>query len=237
MLAASPVEALRAGALVRIARTLRKMGRPVEALQVYEELSRMTEARVAGLPADLVGRRARTALLAELDRRDELRASARALQADLLARRWSIDRGTFVSYAGQVRNWTGSEPPEMAEREALSDAVDWLWQEWRRGALTPAGRAAIPYDAGDTTVLWQPGAATSQGSGDRVVALVAGPRFRARTVAGLARAPRPPRRRLRAIPTSRSPRRADDGRDRAAPLGRRHGPSVDARPHRRARRP
>jgi len=180
VLARSPDEAIRAGALVRVARTLRKMGRPVEALQVYEDLSRMTKARVAGLPADLVGRRARMALLAELDRRDELRAGARELQADLVAGRWALDRGTFVSYAGQVRDWTGGEPAAMAEREALSDAVDWLWQEWRRGELTSAGRAAHRHERGDVTVLWQPGAATEFGQGGRVVVLVAGPRFRAR---------------------------------------------------------
>jgi signal transduction histidine kinase len=179
-LARSPDEAIRAGALVRIGRTLRKMGRSVEALPVYEELSRMTHARVVGLPADLVGRRARTALLAELNRPNELRASARTLQADLFARRWLLDRGTFESYAGQVREWTGEEPPAMAERAALSAAVDWLWQEWRRGSLASAGRAAHRHERDDVTVLWQPGAATGSGQGVRVVALVAGPRFRAR---------------------------------------------------------
>ena len=56
----SPDETIRAGALVRIGRTLRKMGRPIEALAVYEDLSRITRSHVAGLPADLVGRRART---------------------------------------------------------------------------------------------------------------------------------------------------------------------------------
>ncbi|AMY12687.1 Sensor histidine kinase YycG [Luteitalea pratensis] len=180
VLARSPDETIRAGALVRIGRTLRKMGRPIEALAVYEDLSRITRSHVAGLPGDLVGRRARTALLAELDRRDQLRASARELQADLVARRWALDRGTFVSYAGQVREWTGEEPPAMAEREALSDAVDWLWQEWRRGALTSAGRVVRRHGSTDVTVLWQPGAAAGPGQGDRVVGLVAGPRFLAR---------------------------------------------------------
>ncbi len=179
-LARTPDETIRAGALVRIARTLRKMGQPAEALPVYEELSRMTEPRVAGLPADLVGRRARTALLAELGHTDQVQASARDLQADLVARRWALDRGTYTSYAGQVRQWTGEAPPRMAEREALADAVDWLWQEWRRGALTASGRTTLRHGSGHVTVVWQPGAPMEAGQGERVVALVAGPRFRAR---------------------------------------------------------
>ncbi len=183
-LARSPDDEVRAGALVRLARTLRKLGRHVEALPVYEELSRMPEVHVAGLPADLVGRRARTALLAELDRRDELHASARELQADLVAGRWPLDRGTFVSYSTQVHEWTGEQPPAMAEREALADAVDWLWQEWRRGSLASPGRAARRHGSSDVTVLWQPAAATGVGQGGRIVALVAGPRFRAREWVG-----------------------------------------------------
>jgi signal transduction histidine kinase len=184
VLARSSDESVRAGALVRIGRTLRKMGRTLEALSVYDELSRVTDAYVAGLPADLVARRARTALLAELNNHDQLRASARTLQADLVSGRWALDRGTFVSYAGQVRDWTGEEPPAMAEREALSEAVDWLWQEWRRGALTSAGRAARRHQQIDVTVLWQPASSMVSAQGDPIIALVAGPRFRAREWVG-----------------------------------------------------
>ena len=96
-LAGSPDADVRAGALVRLGRTLRKMDRPTEALPIYEDLSRLRHARVAGLPADLVGRRAHAALLADLKRADQLRDVARALQADLATRRWPLDRGTFTA--------------------------------------------------------------------------------------------------------------------------------------------
>ena len=87
-LAASPSAAVRAGALLRLARTLRKTGRADEALRVYADLARITEARLSGLPADLVTRRARFTLLQELGRDAELNAEARSLHTDLLAARF-----------------------------------------------------------------------------------------------------------------------------------------------------
>ena len=174
-LAASPDEATRTGALVRLARTLRKMRRPEEALPVYDDLAKLTRTAIAGLPADSVARRARTALLAELGRKDDVVTSARLLEQDLTARRWILDQGTFVAYTGQVRDWLGKQSREMADGIAVSNAVDWLWHERRRGALAPAGRMALRprTDGADVTVLWQSPI-------DRVVALVAGPRFGAR---------------------------------------------------------
>ena len=173
VLAASPIEAVRAGALLRLGRTLRKVGRATDALGVYDDLAKLTRTRVAGLPADLVARRARTALLKDLARREELRASALSLQQDLLARYWVIDRGTFEGYRQQAREWLGAEPADVAEAVALSDTVDWLWQEHLRGSLAPAGRVARRGPDGETTVLWQ-------SAGTLVTALVVGPRFRAR---------------------------------------------------------
>lgn len=175
-LATSPSAAVRAGALLRLARTLRKTGGADEALGVYADLALISDARLSGLPADLVARRAQCILLHELGRDAELRREARALQTDLLAARWPIDQGTFLAYAGQIDRWVGAEPPVTAHCDALSDASAWVWRQWTesgRGAFPPAGRRALRFAGVGVTLLWQ-------SSGDRLVVLVAGPRFQRR---------------------------------------------------------
>ena len=176
---ASASAAVRAGALLRLARTLRKTGDANdanEALGVYADLTQIPDARLSGLPADLVARRARCDLLAELGRDAELGREARALQVDLLAARWPIDQGTYQAYSAQIDRWIGAEPPGAGHRDALSDATAWVWRQWDdadRGAFPDAGRRAFRFAGVGMTLLWQ-------SSGDRLVVLVAGPRFQQR---------------------------------------------------------
>jgi signal transduction histidine kinase len=132
-----------------------------------------------------VARRARCVLLQELGRDAELREEARSLQADLLAARWPLDRGTFLAYYEQINGWLGVEQsiaPDSVERattahrDALSAASEWIWRQWAasdRGEFHAAGRRALRFGGVGVTVLWQ-------STGDRLVALVAGPRFQTR---------------------------------------------------------
>ncbi len=62
----SPDAAICAGAYLRIARNHRKAGNFDLALGAYEKLSQFREVRIGGVPAELVGRRARCVLFAEL---------------------------------------------------------------------------------------------------------------------------------------------------------------------------
>jgi signal transduction histidine kinase len=172
-LATSSVEGVRAGALARLARTFKNLGRTREALGAYDDLARLSQAVVFGLPADLVARRARAALLHELGRHDELRVAAHALETDLLNRRWTLDRGTFEAYIQQVDGWRGAAAHPSTDREALAAAVDWLWHERDRRSFPPVGRQSLRLHDRNLTVLWQ-------STGDRLVALVAGPRFQQR---------------------------------------------------------
>ena len=55
--------AVRAGALLRIARCQRTLGRHADAVETYRQLAMMGEVRVAGAPAVLVGRREQLAIL------------------------------------------------------------------------------------------------------------------------------------------------------------------------------
>jgi signal transduction histidine kinase len=172
-LTASPEASIRAGALLRQARTLRKAGRPDEALSVYSALARLTTARVAGLPAELVARRARCLVLHDLARLDELGNEARALQADLAASRWPLDRGTFLGYSAEADRWAGTRAAIASDRRALSAASEWVWQQWaesERGEFPSAGRRSLRFSEVGVTVLWQT-------RGNQAKVLVAGPRF------------------------------------------------------------
>ena len=171
-LTASSSPSIRAGALLRLARASRKANRMDEALRAYEELSRMTDVRLSGLPADLVGRRAKCALLEEVGRAEDLTQEARALHADLMAARWTLDRGTFAAYIDQARRWAGNVPPIDTDREALSQAAAWIWQQWNDtpGTFKSASRRAARFGKINMTILAQP-------VGDGVDVLVAGPRF------------------------------------------------------------
>ena len=75
-LAGSPDPAFRAGALVRLARTLRNTGEGEKALDAYAEVAKLSGAAVGGVPADLLARWARGGVLESLQRREELQREA-----------------------------------------------------------------------------------------------------------------------------------------------------------------
>src|SRR5215467_10839176 len=79
---------VRAGALLRLARVLRKLDRRREIIAAYEQLALLPEARVAGAPADLVARLELCTL------HGQGQAPAR-LKQDLLEGRWHLSRGQF----------------------------------------------------------------------------------------------------------------------------------------------
>ena len=58
-LARSPDPGIRAGALIRLARTLRKAGEREKALAVYAEVAQLSGVAVGGVPADILARWAR----------------------------------------------------------------------------------------------------------------------------------------------------------------------------------
>jgi signal transduction histidine kinase len=175
-LTASPSPAVRAGALMRLARTSRKLGRTDEALRAYTDLARLHDVRVAGLPADLVARRARCVVLQEIGRTAELSREAQTLQTDLLAARWPIDRGTFVAYSEQVNRWVGTDPVVDPERDALSAAAEWIGRQrtdLARSEFPATGRRSLRFEGISMSLLWQ-------SVGEGLIVLVAGPRFQQR---------------------------------------------------------
>ena len=153
---------LRAGALLRLARILRKMGRPNDALEAYKNLSQIRSVAIAGTPADLVARRARCAVLEEQSRKAELLEDATAILSDLRGGRWQLDRASFEHVAAQLGRWLGSEVRAKPEDEALAAGLDWLW----RNRAGPPGFRFLSLDGVPVTMVWSTGAA-----------FIAGPRY------------------------------------------------------------
>lgn len=171
-LARSPDAALRAGALIRLARTLRATGATDAALGAYAEVAQLSGVAVGGVPADLLARWARCHVLESLQRSENLQQEAAALQSDLVHGRWQLGRATYELHAEDARRWTqtGAAEPGANQRLALALAVESLWNDWRR--QTPdvragSGRRVFDTSAGRVTVVWA-------GSAQRRSALLVG---------------------------------------------------------------
>jgi hypothetical protein len=108
LLAKSPDPEVRAGALLRLGRNLRKTGRNQEALQVYGELLRLGPLRVLGLPSELLAREARCTVLERMGRSQEFAARGvghvfRSLQRPLepAARGLGVSRRRSAALVGK----------------------------------------------------------------------------------------------------------------------------------------
>jgi two-component system phosphate regulon sensor histidine kinase PhoR len=159
-LARSTAPLVRAGALLREARLLRKVGRSADALAVYSALATYTSVSIDGWPADLVARRARCLLLRELARQSELRQEAAALDADLEAGRWRLDPASYRYVSSQLDEWIGAVRRPRADREDLAAATDWLYRQLTgtsSGELGPSGSRALAIDGRTVTVVWGSG--------------------------------------------------------------------------------
>ncbi len=165
----------RAGAQLRLARNFRKAGRLETALDIYKELAESSDhgILISGVPADLVARRARCALMEELDRREQLQQEAQSLQDDLKARVWHLDRASYLYYSEQAAQWLGKEPESGTGQQALAEAVIWLWenrQDVGNVEQGSSGRRSFRLHGTSVTVLWRV-------SNNRLAAVVAGPGY------------------------------------------------------------
>jgi signal transduction histidine kinase len=125
-LAESKNPAVRAGALLRLARVLAKLGRRDESRAAYTRLAAITGVRVAGAPAELVARHA---------------LGDASLRQDLLAGRWHLTRGQFEFYFG-------GGPPE--DRQALAEAAALAWN-----ATGPRGNTTVWAGGHPFFVMWR----------------------------------------------------------------------------------
>jgi signal transduction histidine kinase len=150
-LAHSRDPAVRAGALLRLARSLRSAGRLAEALPAYAPLLSVDGLAFEGVPVSLVARHARCAVMEALNQTAALRQEARVLAAD-------------------AARWGAAPSPKHAERELLAEAVTALWQGLPASGPDASGREWKTTGEENVAVLWRR-------SGGRVLALVASRQF------------------------------------------------------------
>jgi signal transduction histidine kinase len=175
-LSSSSDPAIRAGALLRLARNLRKAGQRQAALDIYDQLGRIHSVTLGGIPADLLARRARCSVLDELGRSEDLHQEAAALDTDLHTGRWQLDRASYLYFSEQVNRWLGSLRSPEPVQEALAGAVEMLWRRWKQtpwDESSQTGRQCLSREAVALVALWQ-------STPERLMAMVAGPQYQAR---------------------------------------------------------
>src|SRR5262249_51786313 len=155
--------AVRAGALLREARVVRKAGHAEPARGLYLKLAAIPHVNVAGAPAELI---ARLALGDGQDVRD-----------GLLNGRWHLTRGQFEYYWAQTANSTGKNDPPPADGMALAAAAAFAWEQ--RNAASPArGEQTVWIADRPFFVLWR-------GAAERRAVLITAPgAFLKRALAG-----------------------------------------------------
>jgi len=161
---------VRAGALLRLGRNEKKLGRHAEALAAYSELERLGQVRVEGLPAEMAAREARCRLYEQAGRVKELAAEAAVLHAGLRAGRWRIARATWQFHVGEAARWMSPPVPAPADADqlALAAAAEWVYQRWQADRNSE-GRRFLTLEGRPVMVVWRATAA-------RLHAAAAGPR-------------------------------------------------------------
>jgi signal transduction histidine kinase/tetratricopeptide (TPR) repeat protein len=170
-LARSQDPGVRAGALLRLGRNLRKSGRPEEALKAYDELAQLGRTSVLGLPAELMAREARCTVLEAIGKREELQKEASLLRSALWSGRWSLLRPAWEFHVDEARRWSGAIPlTEHGQNAlALSIATESTCVQW---AAEPEskGRRILKIEGRPVLISWA-------GTSDRLAAVLAGPGY------------------------------------------------------------
>lgn len=168
--------AIRAGALLRLGRNLRKAQQSRAALDIYDELNQMGATPVGGLPAELLALHARCTLLDELKRVPEVKREAGLLYADLHDGRWKLARSAYRFYAQETSRWYVPDAELQGHQQdaiPMATAAELLWEEWqriRRGEGIAAGHRSVWILGRPVLLVWR-------ASADRLVGVVAGPSF------------------------------------------------------------
>ncbi len=156
-LAAASRPDIRAGALVRLGRVLRRQSDRSGALAAYASLQQLGPVAVDGQPAEYLARQGRSKIFEEVHDAAALREEVAGLARGLYAGARPIDRVTFDLYRDMVERWGGPSPPP--EAIARTEAALSLRRAWRAGDLAPRGRRIIRAGAVPTLAVWAGGPA------------------------------------------------------------------------------
>ncbi len=150
-LAESPAPAVRAGAWVRLGRTLRKVGRRDEAIRAYQQLGAIDSAAVGEAPAPLAAHWAIGALREDAGQTAELKKEGDTLRALLDTWREFLSREVYEAYAEDAARWSGRPRPVLSE--ALADAASSRRSGW--GAADRDAASSRPSGGGAATFRGQ----------------------------------------------------------------------------------
>jgi signal transduction histidine kinase len=123
-LARSPQPAIRAGALLRLARVHRRARRWDAALAAYRDLATLDHIAIDGMPADLAARRAVCFILEESGRPVDLAREVQDLDRDLTAGRWVLDRPAWELVVTQIAAWRDRPSGVDPHRKAFSAVAE-----------------------------------------------------------------------------------------------------------------
>ena len=170
-LAQSPDPGVRAGALLRLGRNFRKIGRTEDALQAYNELARLGRTSVFGLPAELMAHEASGTLLEAVGRREDLRREAALMHAALWSGRWSLLHPAWEFHAGEAQRWLGPMASTECEQDALTLSVgaESIYSQWVAGPESK-GRRILKNEGRPVLISWA-------GTSDQLAAVLAGPGY------------------------------------------------------------
>lgn len=142
--------AIRAAALTRLARVLRKQQQLRPALDVYESLASMTGVSVAGSPSELVARRERVVLFRSLGNDADAAREAGQLGVALYEGRFPIDRATFEFFREAAA--PGANASALNVRLGLADAAEAVWPNLRDEL---SGRTEWTGASGSFIAVWR----------------------------------------------------------------------------------
>ncbi len=156
----------RAGALLRLGRSLRRQGRTDEALAVYARMKELDDVAIEGVPAGLVARYARCRVFDEDERREELRSEAREIRSALDAGVWRLTGPVYALYAADAAKWSGDanhlvekgRRQQPSSAEVLAEAVEALWKRWQSmdpNAPRTSGADSLEIHGQTVTATWQ----------------------------------------------------------------------------------
>jgi signal transduction histidine kinase len=143
---------VRAEALMRLGRLLRRERKWPDALRAYASLEKLGTTLVAGMPAGLVSRAARCSVLAESGDATGARDSAADLWMELTTGKWQLTKATLETYMNELKALSAEValPADWDERVTLAAAAQWAFEQ--QGG---SRRAALQIDGQPVSVSWE----------------------------------------------------------------------------------